>query len=166
MDALAVQQFRKDLRRIERRLFGLIGLDGQCCGVTRAQCHVLLAVEEKGLTTVTDLASNLELDKSTLSRTIEGLVGMGLVRRETNSGNRRSQDICLTPEGERAAASIGSQWNNYFETIFSGLSASKQQALFEGISLLAGSIPDVPCCVSGVTVIGPAEQSEKKTGWR
>jgi DNA-binding MarR family transcriptional regulator len=149
MEMTAIQQFRKDLRRIERKLFGVIGGDGQCCGVTRAQCHVLLAVEEKGLTTVTDLAADLDLDKSTLSRSIEGLVGLGLVHRGMNSENRRSQNIRLTAEGEKAADFITEQWNSYFEKIFAGLSDSRQRAVFEGISLLAASIPDAPCCSQG-----------------
>jgi DNA-binding MarR family transcriptional regulator len=123
--------------------------DSICCGVTAAQCHTLLAIEEKKLTTVTDLALDLELDKSTLSRTIESLVAVGLVNRETNSGNRRSQHISLTKEGENAVAGIHTQWNDYFESILSQIPAAKRILVMEGLSLLAGVLPSHPACCTG-----------------
>lgn len=137
MDKLAIQQFRKSLRKLERRLGAQPEGKSLCCSVTTAQCHTLLAIEEKGLTTVTELANELELDKSTLSRTIDGLVPIGLANRETNASNRRSQCISLTSRGEKVTASINEQWNHYFQSMFAGIPESKHRAVVEGIALLS-----------------------------
>ena len=43
-----------------------------CCrGVTLAQCHTILEIEELGQATTVELSKRLGLDKSTLSRTID-----------------------------------------------------------------------------------------------
>jgi DNA-binding MarR family transcriptional regulator len=141
-----IMGFRKNLRRLERRLTGLLEGDAVCCGVTMAQCHVLLLIEERGRTSVTELAADLELDKSTLSRTIDSLLAAGLVNRETNADNRRSQHISLTPEGERTTAGINDQWSRYFENLFSLIPEGKLQNLVEGVAILSTLIPASGCC--------------------
>jgi DNA-binding MarR family transcriptional regulator len=123
-----------------------------------AQCHTLIAIEEKGHTTITELAAELELDKSTLSRTIENLVSMGLVSRETNADNRRSLHIRLTPEGEKSVSAIHEQSNDFFASIFAGIPKSKHPVVIEGLSVLANSFPSSAiCCALDVN-----PQSKKK----
>lgn len=142
-----ISQFRKNLRKLERKLAERLDGNAACCGVTVAQCHALLAIEEKGHTNITELAKDMELDKSTLSRTIETLVGMGLVSRKTNSDNRRSQHINLTPEGERTVSAIHEQSNDFFALIFANIPRSKHPIVIEGLSLLANSFPrTTECC--------------------
>ncbi len=142
--------FRKNLRKLQRKLAEQLNGDSVCCGVTIAQCHVLLAVEERERTTITELAAELELDKSTLSRTIEGLVVMGLVNREINANNRRSQHIRLTGEGEKTVAGIHDQWMSFFTSLFAGIPQSKHPVVIEGLSLLANVFPSTTgCCGAG-----------------
>ncbi len=158
-DRTTVQEFRRNLRKLERRLFGQLDGEAVCCGVTRAQCHVLLAIDEKGMTTATDLAADLELDKSTLSRTIDGLVAAGLVRRETNEDNRRSRHISLTGKGQEVASGIDGEWNRYFESLFAGLSQDARRKVVEGISILSDLVSSGACCEG---LVQPAEAMVKK----
>ena len=149
----SIEGFRKSLRKLQRKLAEQLDGDSVCCGVTIAQCHVLLAVEGKEHTTITELAMELELDKSTLSRTIESLVVMGLVNREINTGNRRSQHIRLTAEGEKTVTGIHDQWRNFFMSLFAGVPKSKHAIVIEGLSLLANSFPSAAvCCASGINL--------------
>jgi DNA-binding MarR family transcriptional regulator len=141
-----IKQFRKSIRKLQRKLAEQLDGDSVCCGVTIAQCHLLLAIEEKGHTTITELAAEMELDKSTLSRTIESLVVMGLVKRETNSDNRRSQHIQLTEDGKKSVSGIHDQWKNFFESLFAGIPGSKHTIVIEGLSLLANSFPSSAVC--------------------
>jgi len=150
MDELIIQQFRKKLRILEKKLAVQLKDDSSCCGVTMAQCHTLLAVEAKGTTTVTELATKLELDKSTLSRTIDGLVTTGLINRTTDTGNRRSQHISLTPQGKKVADGINAQWNLYFTSLFARIPESKHQAVIESIAILSEVIPSSGCCCETV----------------
>jgi|WetSurMetagenome_2_1015567.scaffolds.fasta_scaffold311046_2 DNA-binding MarR family transcriptional regulator len=154
----SIMEFRKSLRKLQRKLAEQLDGDSICCGATIAQCHALLAIEEKGHTTVTGLAAELELNKSTLSRTIESLVAMGLVNRETNSDNRRSQHIRLTGNGEQTVTGIHDQWRSFFASIFTGIPQSKHGLVIEGLSLLANSFPSAAtCCAPGLNL-----QSKKK----
>jgi len=146
MDEYAIQQFRKNLRKLEKKLAMQLKDDSFCCGITMAQCNTLLAIKTKGLTTVTELAAELELDKSTLSRTIDSLVANGSVCRETNTDNRRSQQISLTSHGEKVTDGINEQWNVYFASLFAAIPESKHQAVLEGIAILSDAIPFTECC--------------------
>jgi len=141
-----IKQFRKSIRKLQRKLAERLDGDSVCCGVTIAQCHLLLAIEEKGHTTITELAAEMELDKSTLSRSIESLVVMGLVKREIKSDNRRSQHIQLTENGEITVSGIHNQWKNFFESLFARIPGSKHAIVIEGLSLLADSFPSSAVC--------------------
>ena len=143
-----IKEFRKSLRKLERKLAERLDGNSACCGVTVAQCHTLLAIEERKNTTITELAVELELDKSTLSRTIENLVGTGLVSRETNADNRRSQHIRLTPEGEKTVSAIHEQSNDFFTSVFTDIPKSKHPVVIEGLLLLANSFPHTTVCCS------------------
>lgn len=159
MDSQTVQQFRKTMRILERKLSELLKNDPVCCGVTMAQCHVLLATEEKGQTSITELSAELELDKSTLSRTIDGLVAIGLVSRETDVRSRRSQRICLTSQGEKVVTCINEQWNGYCESLFGLIPEAKHATVTEGMAVLANILPSSGrCCDTKISGKKPKKQ--------
>jgi DNA-binding MarR family transcriptional regulator len=160
----SIRQFRKSLRKLERKLAERLDGNAACCGVTVSQCHVLLAIEEKKHTTVTELAAEMELDKSTLSRTIENLVGMGLVSRETNAGNRRSQHIGLTFEGEKTVSAIHVQSNGFFASVFADIPRSKHPIVVEGLALLANSLPHTTVCCAEDTGVCSARAKKRTQG--
>lgn len=84
-----------------------------------AQCHVLLEIEEHGEITAGELSGILNLDKSTLSRTINGLVKQGLVSRGSRSGDRRVTPVMLTEKGRETADRINRNNNGFFRDVFS-----------------------------------------------
>ena len=61
-----IRAFRADLRVLEREVVLSLSSDTGCCGVSVAQCHLLLETEARGRTNVTELAAATVLDKSTL----------------------------------------------------------------------------------------------------
>lgn len=147
MKAESPRAVRSSLRRLERALAGALDLDAVCCGVTMAQVHVLLAVEELGKTRVTALAGELGLDKSTLSRTIEGLVRAGIVERRAVPGDRRSLNLSLTALGRRAAADINRQGDREIRALFGRIPPEKRGLVAEAIALLADALaPGRACC--------------------
>ena len=97
MNEKRIRSFRRNLRRFERlnQLTNAV-----CCkGITLAQCHVLLEIEALVETTTKQLAENLKLDKSTLSRTVDGLKKLSLVKRGAHAHDRRFTVIRLTKNG-------------------------------------------------------------------
>ncbi len=106
METQIVREFRKNLRRLEQLIVTQMREDTGSHGVSGAQCHCLLAVELLGRPSQNELAEQLCLDKSTLSRTVEGLVQIGLLERATDKKDRRVYRIKLTEQGEKTCASI------------------------------------------------------------
>ena len=47
METETVKRFREQIRKVEKELGWSQRNDIQCCGVTMAQCHALLAVGER-----------------------------------------------------------------------------------------------------------------------
>jgi DNA-binding MarR family transcriptional regulator len=75
-------------------------------GITVAQCHCLLAVEQLGRPSQNEVAEWLCLDKSSLSRTVEGLVRTGFLVRTRDVRDRRVYRLCLTEEGEKISGAV------------------------------------------------------------
>lgn len=114
---ITIRKIRKALRLFERELDR--HKSDQCClGVTFKQCHTLLAIDDEGKTNIGDLSEVLNLDKSTTSRTVDGLVNLGLVDRIIPEDNRRSTLISLTQKGQELSDSINRISDTYFEEIF------------------------------------------------
>ncbi|HCT29709.1 MAG TPA: hypothetical protein DIW31_03005 [Bacteroidales bacterium] len=129
-DNQTVKQFRKILRRFERELF-MQNSDSCCNGVTLAQCHTLLEIENKGKESLTELAKTIGLDKSTISRTVDGLVNVGLVDRTIPAENRRMATIQLTEAGKSICQNINSTNDKYFEETLSVLTDTEKQELIK-----------------------------------
>jgi DNA-binding MarR family transcriptional regulator len=131
-----VRFFRKVLRRFERTHRVLMD-DLHCCGgLTIVQCHPLLEIAELGQTSLSDLSSRLKLDRSTLSRTVEGLVRQGLVDRRPDSRDRRFVVLSLTDEGRRICDDINERNDRFYAEILARLPDDKREetiALFDGL---------------------------------
>jgi DNA-binding MarR family transcriptional regulator len=106
MDIQTVREFRRDLRRLERLMVAQLREDTCCHGVTVAQCHCLLAVEQLARPSQNELAGQLCLDKSSLSRTVEGLVQIGLLARVIDQKDHRVYRIFLTEQGGETCSAI------------------------------------------------------------
>lgn len=60
---------------------------------------------------VSDLAAQLDVERSTVSRRVTGLVRLGLVTRSIDQNDRRAAVLELTRPGERALARIQDAWH-------------------------------------------------------
>ncbi len=135
MDSERLNQFREKLRHLERELIELLKEDNVCFGVTVSQCHILLEIGGKTEMSIVELASVLNLDTSTLSRSIDGLVSIGLVNRQQNPSDRRYVRISLSEQGKRVYESIEKANNAYFSKIFRLIPEDKHDQIFESFLL-------------------------------
>jgi DNA-binding MarR family transcriptional regulator len=129
MNEKRIRSFRRNLRRFERlnQLTNAI-----CCeDITLAQCHVLLEIEALGKTTTKQLAENLKLDKSTLSRTVDGLKKLSLVKRSAHAHDRRFTVLTLTKRGKTKCDSLNIFNDNMYGSIFGGFSQKEREAIFQ-----------------------------------
>jgi DNA-binding MarR family transcriptional regulator len=123
-----IQIFRKLLRRFEREIF-MQNNESCCNGVTLAQCHTLLEIDNKGKESLTELSKTLGLDKSTISRTVDGLVNIGLLDRTIPAENRRMATIQLTEAGKGVCNTINCNNDKYFSDTLAVLSDTEKAEL-------------------------------------
>ena len=109
-----------------------------CCRaeVTPAQCHALLELEETGPVPNGELAARLQVDASTLSRTIDHLVEKGLVARETHPGDRRATLLELSQRGGEVAAGIHETADALYRDILDNLPADRRGEVLRRFSQL------------------------------
>ena len=156
MDKQQIEKFRKTLRLIQRELMEHYKSDARCCGISLAQCHALLELGALGRTTISTLANELALDKSTLSRTIDNLVLQGLVLRNINENDRRFMSIELSGKGKEFYKALNKRSHEILYEAFEGITDKKQADLIENLELIVtvlsrikqkSLLSDIKCCV-------------------
>ena len=126
-----IRAFRRSLRALERQVELSLASETECCGVTPAQCHLLLEVAERDGPSVGELAEALELDSSTLSRAVDGLVKAGLVHRGEDPRNRRRYLVTLSAAGRKKVSEIDRACDRYYEGLLASMPAGDRGAVIE-----------------------------------
>ncbi|QHQ62282.1 MarR family transcriptional regulator [Anaerocolumna sedimenticola] len=139
------ETLRELLRILVRNLGILEKSDASCCGVTISQCHALVEIGRAKKISLIDLAELLELDKSTMSRTINNLVDAEIVKRETDPENRRYISIQLTDKGTEVFKSIEDNMFAYYTSIFRSIPEDKRNQVLESLQILVQSVKDNNC---------------------
>ncbi|MDR3557571.1 MAG: MarR family transcriptional regulator [Syntrophobacteraceae bacterium] len=135
MDIAVVRRFRRSLRRLERLLEAILRDETCCHGVSVAQCHALMGMDELERPSLGGLAVHMGLDKSTLSRTVDGLVKAGLVLREQGGVDRRKTLLLLTENGKALCQRIHTDNDALFVKVLEGVEVASDQVIsvFEGL---------------------------------
>lgn len=146
MQSSNVVQLREMIRQIERRLGILDERELSCCGVSMAQCHALVEIGRAGQISLNELAELLNLDNSTMSRTVNNLVVRELACRDIDPQDRRYITISLTEAGASMHRSIEKGMTIYYGNILNGIPAEKQEQVLESLQLLLESFKKNLCC--------------------
>src|ERR1700748_1040840 len=88
-------------------------------GITQSIGYLLINIDEKEGTTVSQAAALLGVKSTSLSRMLRQLEEMGLIYRESNAGDKRSVKIYLTDLGKEKrhlARGLVKQFNNYLNS--------------------------------------------------
>lgn len=131
-----IHKFREILRVFDQELF--LQNNASCCnGISLAQCITLLEIEKNSEISVSDLAKNLSLDKSTVSRTVDGLVNINMVNRVIPKENRRMALINLTGSGRQVCSSINYTNDSYIREVLNDFTDEEREeflSLFKKLS--------------------------------
>ncbi|NLK72767.1 MAG: MarR family transcriptional regulator [Clostridiales bacterium] len=140
------KQLREAIRILERKL-GILGdFQVSCCEVTMAQCHALVEIGRAGSISLNELAELLNLENSSMSRTVDKLVRKGMVKRDIDPSDRRYVTITLTESGNELFRNIEERMNSYFEKVYHSLPMDKREQVLESLGLLLGEIGKSECC--------------------
>lgn len=115
-------------RRADRKLRGF--------GVTAAQFNILGVLSEDSAASITEMAADLAMDRTTLSRNLAVLERRKLVSTGTGE-HARMHRIELTLEGRRIFESILPEWRRSQEELRSLLANPDFQTIIDGLRHLA-----------------------------
>jgi len=130
----SIRLFRKAVRAFEQAM--VAQLNTCCSGVSQAQCHALIAIEEHGKLTIGQLAQNLDLDNSTLSRTVQGLVEVGFVERTVHPTDRRAVLLSLTEKGRATCHVFNEASDRYYTAVLEQIPPEERGTVVDKFSLL------------------------------
>ncbi|MFB1074514.1 GNAT family N-acetyltransferase [Vibrio diabolicus] len=150
----------RQLRHYSRQAVRLLGmLDKQCGDValTPVQAHALGEIQLQPLT-INQLAQQLSVDKSNASRTITGLIKLGLVESIENPKDKRSQLVALTIQGQQALAQLDQQQNSFFEQLLTQLDDCEQEQLKLGLETYLKGLAKV--CQAEEYVLRPLTKAD------
>ena len=90
------------------------------------------------------LADQLQLEKSTVSRLTAGLEQRGLVIRERDPANRRWSQVALTQRGHATATQLIARFHQRHLQLFAAMTPSERDALAVGLSALVRAAGQPP----------------------
>lgn len=137
---------RELIRVLVRDLGILEKSDSNCHGVTMSQCHAIVEIGRANEIYLNELAKILNLDKSTMSRTINKLVEDNLVVRESHPEDRRYIVIKLTDKGISVFKNIEENMSNYYKKIFVSIPQDKREQVLDSLKILTNAIHGNKCC--------------------
>lgn len=139
-------KLREIVRLMERKLGVLEEGELSCCGLTLSQCHALVEIGRAGIISLAQLAKLLDLDSSTMSRTVNNLVNRKLAERELDPNDRRFVTIQLTVAGKSVYDEIEKNMERYFIQITRSIPEDKQEQVLESLHILMKAISETECC--------------------
>lgn len=140
-------QLRELIRLLERKLGVLEDGKMACCGISMAQCHALVEIGRAKSISLIELAKLLNLDNSTMSRTVNNLVNNGMVERQLDPNDRRYITIQLTQKGLEQFHGIESGMGEYFTKIYDAIPRENHAQVLESLQILLKAIADSDCCI-------------------
>lgn len=140
------RRLRETTRLLIRKLGVLERSEALCCGITLTQCHVIVETGRRKQISVNELSELLNLDKSTVSRTVDQLVNHQIVVREPALNDRRYVALHLTGKGEELFENIEQRMEVYFEKIIDFIPEEKQEQVIESLQLFSEALHREGAC--------------------
>ena len=139
-------KLRETIRKLERKLGILEESELSCCNISLAQCHALVEIGRVKTISLNELAELLNLENSTMSRTVSNLVNSGYVKRDIDATDRRSLTISLTESGQDLFNRIEAGMGRYYRDIFEQIEEGKRGQVIESLNLLLDAVEKSNCC--------------------
>lgn len=130
-----VKQFREYTRQLECHLGNMNKSDCCCCGVSEAQCFLVVEIGRNPGVSVKELAEILHIDKSAVSRSVEELVQKDFVERKPSKEDRRFVTLSLLPKGQERFEKIEHDMYIKFREVFEQIPVDKQEQVIQALKL-------------------------------
>ena len=140
MDLKKVKLFKKQVEQLEFSTNWRLKEELSCCGISLAQCQILIELGNKQEVCIVELSEALGVDSSTLSRTTNRMVEAGLVDRITNCSDRRYVSLSLSDKGKTLYQHIEERDTSYYAKVFEFIPERKREQVMESFNLFAEAL--------------------------
>lgn len=138
------QKFRETLALTYQRVNALQRDEKRCFGVSLSRCVTLETLLQEGPLPVRELAGRLGLDASTVTRSIDGLVREGLVRRTRDEQqDRRRVFVTLSARGRTLARKLVQCTDSYSDEIFARIPKERREDVLYALGVLVKAVDDL-----------------------
>jgi len=103
------------------------------------QFRVLVVLDGAGPQRMGDLAERVGVHPSTLSRTVDKLVGAGWLERASGEESRREVHVALTEQGQRLVDEVTTQRRSGIARVLASLTPEERAAVHRGMELFASA---------------------------
>lgn len=111
-----------------------------CYGISVSQCYALEAISRRGQITMGELAGQLHLTVSTMTRIVDQLVAKGLVKRWFDPNDRRVCCVALTASGRKLIEQIRGELLATEKEILKGIRPEARTELLSALKQLSGAV--------------------------
>lgn len=105
--------------------------------MTMPQYRVLVVLEGAGSLRMSDLAENVGVHPSTLSRTVDKLVTGGWIDRAASEDSRREVHVSLSAKGKRLVRKVTTERRAAIADVLAGMAPEDRAAVRKGMELFA-----------------------------
>jgi len=118
------------------------------CDLTASQAYSLLALQELGEVTMNELARDMRLHGTTMTRMVDSLVEKGLAERKPDSEDRRVVRVGLSARGQETVRELQTCKRQFLAAAFASLSDGEREAILKALRRLAETAQDLGarCC--------------------
>ncbi|MBI3348502.1 MAG: winged helix-turn-helix transcriptional regulator [Burkholderiales bacterium] len=138
------------LREVARLYTRAQRVVADCCRTTSTQCHLLTELGRSGPLPLSELGTRVSLEKSWVSRAVEGMAARGLVTKEPNPSDARSWLVMLTADGERTLRELNQTLDDHAASLLAALSPRERDTVETSLLTLLKALradPAATCCL-------------------
>ncbi|MFQ5513941.1 MAG: MarR family winged helix-turn-helix transcriptional regulator [Myxococcota bacterium] len=158
----ALSEFRETLNAAYRRFNALQRGEKRCFGVTLSQCIALELLDQQGPLPLHELARQLGLDASTMSRIVDVGVREGRLRRERDEVDRRRVYVSLTARGRALASRLEASADAYCARILERIPADRWADVIHALGILVEALDELPERCEGPEPRAPARPAARR----
>jgi DNA-binding MarR family transcriptional regulator len=140
-----------------------------CCGTTSTQCQLLVELGRHGALAMGELGQRLCLEKSWISRAVDGLVDNGWALRQPNPADARSSLVTLTAAGLARVGELNATLDTHAARLMDGLGSRDRATVARALHLVLQALrngPDIAACCPPAAAAAATSASTSPTDCR
>lgn len=122
----------------------------ECCRTSSTQCQLLVELGRSGPVPLAEIGQRLSLEKSWVSRAVDGLVERGWATKEPNPADARSWLVTLTAEGRQRVHELNATLDTHAARVLQALPAAERPLVERALRLLLQALREdidiAACC--------------------